>query len=146
VSTLSFASAQFANGLHETWTIAGVLNVPLFDGGARYGALRETRALADEAVQRLEGARRNAIVQIEQARRGVEVAEQSRRVAEQARDLARETERLSRISFQAGTGTSLDLIESGRRLREAETQLAVQEYGLVQARIAALLALSRCRW
>jgi outer membrane protein TolC len=146
VSTLSTSSTPYASGLNQAWTIAGVFNVPLFDGGVRYGALRDTRAQADEAVQRLEGTRRAAAVQIEQARRGVDVAEQSRRVAEQARDLARETERLSRISFQAGTGTSLDLIESGRRLREAETQLALQEYGLVQARIAALLALSRCRW
>jgi outer membrane protein TolC len=74
------------------------------------------------------------------------VADDNRRVAERGRDLARETERLSRIAFQAGTGTSLDLIESGRRLREAESQLALQEFGVVQARLAALLALSRCHW
>jgi outer membrane protein TolC len=146
VSTVSGSSALFGNGLHEAWSISGVLNVPLFDGGARYGALRDTRAQADQAAQRLEGARRNAVVQIEQARRNIDVAEDSRRVAEQARDLAKETERLSRVAFQAGTGTSLDLIDSGRRLREAETQLALQEYGVVQARIGAFLALSRCRW
>ena len=120
--------------------------MPFYEGGAREGALRENRALADEATQRLEAARRAASVQVTQARRAVEVAEQNRRVAERARDLARETERLSRIAFQAGTGTSLDLIESGRRLREAELQLALQEFGLVQARIAALLAVSRCTW
>jgi outer membrane protein TolC len=131
---------------HEAWTIAGVLTVPFFDGGLRYGALRETRAQADQSMQRLEAARRNATVQIRQARRSVDVAEDSRKVAERSRDLARETERLSRVAFQAGTGTSLDLIESGRRLREAESQLALQEFGLVQARLAALLALSRCRW
>ena len=107
---------------------------------------RETRALVDQSSQRLEGARRNATVQITQARRSVDVAEDSRRVAEQSRDLAKETERLARVAFQAGTGTSLDLIESGRRLREAESQLALREFGLVQARISALLALSRCHW
>jgi outer membrane protein TolC len=123
-----------------------VLNIPIFDGGVKYGALRDTRAQVDESVQRLEAARRNATIEVVQARRSVEVADESRRVSERARDLARETERLSRISFQAGTGTSLDLIESGRRLRESESQLAVQEFNLVQARIAALLALSRCNW
>ncbi|HEY3595114.1 MAG TPA: TolC family protein, partial [Polyangiaceae bacterium] len=65
VSTVSAASDPLANGLHEAWSIAGVLTVPLFDGGVRYGALRDTRAQADQAEQRLEGARRNAIVQIE---------------------------------------------------------------------------------
>ncbi|MET0593980.1 MAG: TolC family protein, partial [Polyangiaceae bacterium] len=133
-------------GRNEGWTIAGVLTVPFFEGGARYGALRDTRAQVDQSEQRLEAARRTATVQVIQAKRAVDVADSSRNVAERARDLARETERLSRVSFQAGTGTSLDLIESGRRLREAESQLALQEFNLVQARIGALLALSRCRW
>ena len=145
-STMSASSLPFANGKQEAWTIAAVLTVPFFDGGVRYGALRDTRAQEDQAAQRLESARRNATVQVTQARRAVEVAEQTRRVAEQSRDLALETERLARVAFQAGTGTSLDLIESGRRLRESESQLALQEFGLVQARIGALLALSSCRW
>jgi len=146
VGTPGELPVTYPSGLHEAWTIAGVLTVPFYEGGARYGAIRENRALADESAQRLEAARRAAKVQVTQARRAVDVAEQNRRVAERARDLARETERLSRIAFQAGTGTSLDLIESGRRLREAEIQLALQEFGLVQARIAALLSVSRCRW
>jgi outer membrane protein TolC len=145
VSTANSAQTAFG-GKTEFWTIAGVLTIPLWEGGARYGALRDTRAQADQSEQRLEAARRTATIQVTQARRSVEVADESRRVAERARDLARETERLARVSFQAGTGTSLDLIESGRRLREAESQLALQEFNLVQSRIAALLALSRCHW
>jgi len=136
----------YPSGRQEAWTIAGVLTVPFYEGGARDGAIRENRALADEAAQRLEAARRSASIQVIQARRAVEVADDNRRVAERSRDLARETERLSRIAFQAGTGTSLDLIDSARRLREAEIQLALQEFGLVRARIAALLTLSRCQW
>jgi outer membrane protein, multidrug efflux system len=145
VSTAYTQQTAFG-GKFEYWTIAAVLTVPLWEGGARYGALRDTRAQADQAEQRLEAARRTATIQVTQARRSVEVADESRRVAERARDLARETERLARVSFQAGTGTSLDLIESGRRLREAESQLALQEFNLVQSRIGALLALSRCHW
>jgi outer membrane protein, multidrug efflux system len=145
VSNFGYATNPFG-GKNEAWTIAGVLTVPFFDGGVRYGALRDTRAQADQSEQRLEAARRTAIIQVTQARRSVDVADESRRVAERARDLAHETERLARVSFQAGTGTSLDLIESGRRLREAESQLALQEFNLIQSRIAALLALSRCRW
>jgi outer membrane protein, multidrug efflux system len=146
VSVFSASSVPFPNQIHEAWTIAGVLTVPFFDGGARYGALHATRAELDQAVQRLEAARRGASVQVTQAKRGVEVAAESLKVAGDARDLARETERLSRVAFQVGSGTSLDLIESGRQLRAAEIQLALSEFKLVQARIGALLALSRCRW
>jgi outer membrane protein TolC len=145
VSTAQTLTSPYG-GKNEAWAISGVLTIPLFDGGARYGWLRDTRAQVDQSEQRLEAARRTAIIQVTQARRSVEVADESRRVAERARELARETERLSRVSFQAGTGTSLDLVESGRRLREAESQLALQEFNLIQARIASLLALSRCRW
>jgi len=146
IGTTADFPQTYPSGRQEAWTIAGVLTVPFYDGGARDGALRENRALADEAAQRLEAARRSSSIQVIQARRAVEVADDNRRVAERSRDLARETERLSRIAFQAGTGTSLDLIDSARRLREAEIQLALQEFGLVRARIAALLTLSRCQW
>jgi multidrug efflux system outer membrane protein len=142
----AYTQTSAFGGKFEYWTIAGVLTIPLWEGGARYGALRDTRAQADQSEQRLEASRRTATIQVTQARRSVEVADESRRVSERARDLAKETERLSRVSFQAGTGTSLDLIESGRRLREAEVQLALQEFNLIQARIAALLSLSRCNW
>lgn len=139
------SQVQFAQQ-HQSWTIAGVLSIPIWDGGLRYGALRDTRAQLDESRQRLEAARRTAQIQIDQARRAVEVAQQSLDVATQSRDLARETERLSRFAFEAGTGTSLDLIESGRQLREAEIQLALREFDLVRAKIAALLALARCTY
>jgi outer membrane protein TolC len=146
VGSTGFVPQTYPSGLHQAWTIAGVLTIPFYEGGAREGALRENRVLTDQANMRLEAARRNSTVQVVQARRAVEVADANRRVAERSRDLARETERLARIAFQAGTGTSLDLIESGRRLREAEIQVALQEFGLVRARIAALLAVSRCQW
>jgi outer membrane protein TolC len=146
VSNYDVSSVEQYNTLHQTWNIAAVLTVPLFEGGARYGALRDTTAQQDQAQQKLESLRRTATVQIAQAKRAIEVADQSRQVKEQARNLARETERLARVAFQAGTGTSLDLIESGRLLRESEVQLALQEFNLVEARVAAVLALSRCRW
>ncbi len=61
-----------------------------------------------------------------------------------ATDLAKETARLSQIAFESGAGTSLDLIDSGRVLRQAELDLAVKELSVVQAKIAALLAMSAC--
>jgi outer membrane protein, multidrug efflux system len=146
VSSLTASSYDQANRLHQGWTIAGVLTIPILDGGAHSSAVREARAVYDQAVQHSEATHRSASVQLAQARRAIGVAEQSRQVAEQARNLARETERLARIAFQAGTATSLDLVESGRTLRVAEVQLAIQEFQLVQARLASLLALSHCRW
>jgi outer membrane protein TolC len=129
-----------------TWNILGILTVPLWDGGLRYGSLRQTRALEDEARQSLESLRRQAAIQVEQARRDVGVAEQSRKVAEAARALAAETDRLTRTGYMEGQGTSLELVIAAAALREADITLALRDFDLVKARVLAILSLANCPW
>jgi outer membrane protein TolC len=97
-----------------------------------------------QAEARMEQTRRNASIEVKRTLRGVEVAEQSRKVAEQSRVLAQETERLARVSFELGRGTSLELVDAARQLRQSEVQLALREFEVVQAKLRALLALSNC--
>ncbi|HEU4535887.1 MAG TPA: TolC family protein, partial [Polyangiaceae bacterium] len=106
-----------------TWTITGLLSWNIFDGGVRYGQLRDTRAQVAQAEQRAEATRRNASIEVTRSLRGVKVADDAQRVAQQTRDLARETDRLTRANFELGRGTSLDLVDAARRLRESEIQL-----------------------
>lgn len=133
------------SGDHSTWSIAGVLSVPIWDGGARYGQLKVASANVEQAKTRVEQSTATATLESTQAQRGITVAEQARTVSQQSRDLARETARLSQVAFESGAGTSLDLIDSGRVLRQAELDLAVRELEIVRAKIAALLALSACK-
>jgi outer membrane protein TolC len=128
------------------WNIQAVVQVPIWDGGQRYGALRQARALEDEALQQLESLRRTATVQITQARRGVEVAEASLKVAADARALAAEVDRLTQISYREGQATSLDLVVSASALRQADINLALQDFNVVKARILAVMALATCPW
>jgi multidrug efflux system outer membrane protein len=130
----------------SSWNIGAVLNVPLWDGGVRYGSLRQTRALEDEARQTLESTRRQAIVQVEQARRSVTVAEASEMVAKNARALAAENDRLTRTGYIEGQGTSLELVTAAAALREADITLALRQFDLVKARVTAILALANCPW
>ncbi len=145
-STVSSTTIDTGAAPNTTWNVQAVLSVPIWDGGVRYGNLRDARAQEEIALQRLEAARRQAIVQIEQARRAVGVAEERRRVAAETRDLAAENDRLTRISYLEGRGTSLELVDAARVLREAEIQLALREFELVKARVAAVLALATCPW
>lgn len=128
----------------HSWNIQAVLTWNIFDGGIRSAQLRDTKAQIDQAEARIEQSRRSAQIEVNRAVRGIEVAEQSRKLAEQNRDLARETERLARVGFELGRGTSLELVDAGRRLREADLQLALREFEVVQAKIRALLTLSTC--
>lgn len=131
---------------NTTWNIQAVLSVPIWDGGARYGNLRITGAQELQAGERLEAARRQALVQVARTRRSVAVAEDRQRVAAQSRDLAAETDRLTRAAYQEGRGTSLELVVSAQALRETESQLALRDFDVVQARVQALLALATCPW
>jgi len=88
--------------------------------------------------------RRGATLQVTQALRSVQVAEANLAVAAKTREINAETARLSKISFLNGSGTSFDLVLTESQLRVSEADLAVREFDVLQAKIAALLALSTC--
>ncbi|HYO98253.1 MAG TPA: TolC family protein [Polyangiaceae bacterium] len=146
VSNLTYWSEPTAiNNEHVTWTIGGVLTWRFYDGGSRYAlrASREANVSLEQA--RLLDARRRATVEVTQALRGVHVAEANLAVSARSREIARETSRLTRVAYLNGSGTSFDLVDAARRLRAAELDLAIKEFEVLQAKIAALLALATCR-
>jgi outer membrane protein TolC len=145
-AAISTLEPQIGPSRPYSWSIEGVLTIPIYDGGARYGELRSARASVEQQKARLESARRLAQIETTQAVRGVAVAERSRDVAGKTRDLAKETARLSKVAFEAGTGTSFDLVDSARREREAELDLAVKEFEVIKTKIAALLAAANCTY
>lgn len=142
----TLATTTIASSPQTTWNIQGVLQVPIWDGGARYATLRTADVDTEKAAQRLEAVKRQATIEITQARRAVGVAELSKDVALKARDLAKETDRLVRTSFQEGRGTSLELVAAATTLRQAEITLALREFDVVKARVAAVLSLSSCQY
>jgi outer membrane protein TolC len=145
-STVSVTSTANAFSPNPQWNIQGILSIPIWDGGTRYGTLRNARAAEDIAAQQLEAARRQALIQVEQAQRGLVVAQDTARVAREQRDLAAENDRLTQTAYSAGQGTSLELVTASEAHRQAELNLALQEFGVVKARILAILALATCPW
>jgi outer membrane protein TolC len=128
------------------WNVGASLVLPFWEGGAREGRLRQTRAQAEVARQEVLELQRNVSVEVARARRGVEVTSAARDIAARERDLAAENDRLTRRSFEVGTGTSLELIQAAAALRQAELQLVVRAFELEQARVGAFLAEAACEW
>ncbi len=117
------------------WQAQLVLSVPFFDGGLRYGqdrergaALAQARARYDDALRRARSEVRVAEVAIEEADKIVERTRTS--VA-----LAREAASLAQIAYSQGAGTNLELMDADRRARDAESQLALSEDAMRQARL-----------
>ncbi len=132
------------NNRHETWTIGAVLNWNIYDGGLRGGQRESAAANVDTARANLAETKRSATLQVTQALRAVNVAEANLAVSARTRDIDSETTRLSKLSFLNGSGTSFDLVTTEASLRVAEVDLAVKEFDVLEAKIAALLALSTC--
>jgi outer membrane protein TolC len=131
---------------NPTWNIQAILSIPWFDGGVRYGNLRNARAAQDIAAQQLEALRRQAIIQVEQAQRQLVVAELADKVATEQRDLAAQNDQMTQTAYMAGQGTSLELVTASEAHRQAELNLALSDFNVVKARILAVLALATCPW
>jgi outer membrane protein TolC len=143
VSQLNYASAVTFGPL-TTWSAGAVLAVPFYDGGVRYGALRDARAAAEQASASLVTARLGAIVASAQAARSVGVSQASRDVAREQRDLAKRVDERTRDGYARGFGTSLDLVVSAQALRQAELSLVIADFQLAEARANAVLANAEC--
>ncbi len=132
------------NGEHVTWTIGGILNWNLFEGGLRHGELVQNEGLLDLAEQHLTDAQRDAELQVVQASREVEVAESALVVARASSEAATKSARLARVQFVNGGGSSFDVFDTQRNAREAEIDVTIREFDLLRAQIAAFLALASC--
>ncbi|NTX17079.1 TolC family protein [Myxococcus sp. CA056] len=145
-STLFGLTTDPGFGRFATWNVAAVLSVPLWEGGGREGLVRERTGIEEQSAAALEGAHRDVALEVAQARRGVEVAEALVKTAVESRALAERTDTLTRRSFEVGRGSSLELVQSGAALRQAELNLVLREFERVQARLAAFLTEARCDW
>jgi multidrug efflux system outer membrane protein len=144
-STLGVQDPRFAlNNRHTNWQIGAVLNWNIYDGGLRGGQRTSAQAEVEVARADLAETQRAASLQVTQALRNVRVAEADLAVSEKTREIDAETARLTKISFLNGSGTSFDLVLTESQLRVAEADLAVKEFNVTEAKIAALLAMSTC--
>lgn len=133
------------NDRQVTWSAGVRLSWLVFDGGARYGAWSEASAGVRERRAELSDARRRAEISWAQLVRRVQVAERNLAVSARARAIAVETARLAKVSYMNGSGTSFDLIDTARTERQSELDLAVREFDVMRARVAAFLAFASCR-
>lgn len=143
-TTLTGSSEEIVGDNHVSWNVMGVITVPIWDGGARYGQHRTAKAEVEQSEQRIDAAVRKGTIEITQAVRAVDIAMQARDLALEARDLAAENKRLADLAYDGGVGTSFDILDASARLRQAEINLATRELELTKAKITALLSASTC--
>ena len=117
------------------WQAQLILSLPVFDGGLREGVVRERDAAAEQAKIRYEDALRRARADVRVAEAQVRAAEDTLVKARKTVELARESANLARQGYEGGVSTGLELMDADRRARDAETQYALSEDTLRQARL-----------
>lgn len=145
VTTLAFQNATIFNANPNTWTLQGVLTVPIWDGGARYGQMRSAAAVKEQARLRLRAAELAADVETRQADRAKGVADAAKAIAGEVKGLAEQERKLAEKAFELGEGSSLDVVDATRRERSAVIDVTVKDLEAVRARIASHLASATCR-
>ena len=118
--------------------------MPIFDGGTRLGMIKRERAAADLAAQQLEGLRLQALIQVEQAHRGIKLADVTLKVANEQRDLAAQNDTMTQALYALGQATSVELVTASEAHRQAELNQVVAELSAVKAHLVALMVLATC--
>ena len=145
VTTLSAYTATDPAPAHvPSWTVALVLELPLWEGGLRKAAIAERAAAEEDAALVSADLRRVAGFEIARARRGDEVADALVATAVEARGLAERVDTMTRRSFEIGRATSLELVQSAAALRQAELNLSLREFERLAAQVDELLTEARC--
>jgi outer membrane protein TolC len=122
------------------WQALIVLDIPLFDGGARIG-LHEQRAADDEAARlQLEAQLRQVSVEVRSAFTVVQKADESLRAARAASVVARKAADLADQAYRAGNTTNLEVIDAVRQWHDADSRVAIAEHTCRQARLDLVLA------
>jgi outer membrane protein len=125
------------------WQTMLVLTLPLYDGGARYGASDERRVLRDEAEFQVTGLLRQARSEVRIAFEAQRSAEKSLAAARDAAQLAHQAQDMSVLAYKAGASTNLEVIDAERQARDTDTEVTVAEDALRQARLDLLIASGR---
>ncbi len=133
-----------AQGVFPVWNLQAVLTVPLWDGGNRYGVRRDAVAQESQAEARRLATERQGTVDVARAQRAIDVAERSRSIAAASLEQAQKTEALTRKAWDAGFGTSLELVTAASALRAQQLTLAIRDYDVLRARVVFLFALANC--
>jgi outer membrane protein len=125
------------------WQAQLVLTVPFYDGGLRYGQIREFKALAQEAREELDASLRQAGSDVRSAFEALQHADLALTASVEAARLAGDSLKLSTQSFEAGAITELDVLDAARRARDADSAAATAEDAARQARLDLLSAAGR---
>jgi len=110
---------RFNEGAH-TYTVAGSLKIPIWQGGRAAGDIEQSEAELDQRRAELEDARGRIESDIRNAYLDLQAAASQLELAKNNQTVARETLRLTREKFDAGVSDSLEVTQAVEAVSSAD--------------------------
>jgi outer membrane protein len=131
-SASSFTSGFVRDPVTGTLTVTATL--PLYDGGTRYAAMKDSSSRVREETIRLRQLEDRVRAQVRGNARDIGVREKSVALSEESVSVSRVAVEQAQAMFDAGVGTALDVSDTQLRLYVAETELLRARLDLSLAR------------
>jgi multidrug efflux system outer membrane protein len=112
------------NGSAQQWSWGGVLNAPIFLGGAIKGQVQTAEAIQKEALYSYQSTIQTAFREVEDALADQKFTRQQLAAQGQAVDTLREYARIARLRYDEGYTSYIEVLDSERNLFNAELQYA----------------------
>ncbi len=126
------ASLNFGIGGNTQSAAIGLqLNLPIFSGGSTSSKVREAVANQDKAREDLEDTRRQVELQTRQAFLGVTSGEAQVRALEQALVSTQSSLDSTKLGFEVGVRTSVDVLNAQQQLFSAKRDLSQARYAYI---------------
>jgi len=124
-----------------TYTIAGGLMVPLFEGGRIVGDVAAARGRLTQAQAQLDDLERQVERDVRSAYLDVDAAARQVTVADQARDLAAQQLQQARDRFASGVADDLEVVAAQQEVAAANERYVSSLYAFHRAKVALALSL-----
>ncbi|MFT3802435.1 MAG: efflux transporter outer membrane subunit [Burkholderiaceae bacterium] len=128
-------------GANRAWQFAPSLSLPIFDAGRNRANLDLAEVRKHLAVVQYEQVVQNAFRDVAVALSAQHWLQQQVGVQQRTLDTQRERARLSRLSYDNGASSFLDVLDAERNLISAEQQLVQTRRALLSSRVALYAAL-----
>jgi outer membrane protein TolC len=122
------------------WQAQLVLSLPLWEGGVRAGQQKERRAQHEQARAQLAQLERQAASELRVAFASLRRSDEALASARTSASAAREIRDMTLKAYDAGSASSLEVVDAQQRARQADLALALAEDAARQARLELLLA------
>ena len=131
---------NFGNS-HGTFTVAGRLNIPIFQGGKVHADVLQSEATLRQARAQLDNLRGQIEYEVRTALLDIEAADQQVQVARSSVDLAEQTLTQARDRFSAGVTDNLEVVEAQQTVAAAHESYISSLYAHNLAKIELVRAM-----